>query len=136
MPYATTADLVARFGESELIQLTDRLGDGVLDAAVVSQALADADAVINGFLAGRYTLPLSPVPAILVGYACDLARERLYKDAAPEIVIKRADDARKFLALAGQGKISLGAQPEPASVGGPAHSTPGRTFDDDTLGLM
>lgn len=117
MGYAATADLIARYGEEELIQLTDRLGDGVLDATVISQALADADALIDGHLAGRYTLPLSPVPAILVGYACDLARERLYKDAAPEIIVKRADDARKFLALAGQGKISLGPQPEPTADG-------------------
>lgn len=117
MAYALTADLVARYGEEELIQLTDRLGDGVMDAAVIDQALADAGAVIDGYLAGRYTLPLSPVPHILVGYACDLARERLYKDAAPEVVVKRADDARRFLALAGQGRISLGPQPEPTSDG-------------------
>lgn len=132
--YAATADLVARFGESELIQLSDRLGDGVMDAAVINQALADAGAVIDGHLAGLYTLPLAPVPAILVGYACDLARERLYKDAAPETVGRRADDARRFLVLAGQGKIALGAQPPLAALGGPAYSTPGRVFSDDILG--
>jgi phage gp36-like protein len=136
MAYAAAADLIARYGEEELIQLSDRLGDGVMDAAVIDQALADAGAVIDGYLAGRYTLPLAPVPAILTGYACDLARERLYKDAAPEIVAKRADDARKFLVLAGQGKLGLGVQPEPAVSGGPAWSAPGRTFDTDTLGQL
>lgn len=113
MSYAIAADLIARYGETEIIQLSDRLGDGILDAGVVDQALADAGAVIDGYLSGRYALPLLPVPAILVGYACDLARERLYKDAAPEIVVKRADDARRFLALVGQGKLSLGVTPEP-----------------------
>ena len=118
MPYALLADMAARYGETELVQLTDRMGDGVVDAALVDQALLDAGAVIDGYLAGRYTLPLASVPAILVGYACDLARARLYTDAAPEIVLKRESDALKFLALAAQGKINLGASPEPASDNG------------------
>lgn len=115
MAYATLSDLIARFGEAELIQLTDRQGDGIVDQAVIDQALADAGAVIDGYLAGRYSLPLVSVPPILVGYACDLARARLYTDAAPEIVLKRESDALKFLALAAQGKINLGSSPEPAS---------------------
>ncbi len=115
MPYAVLSDLVARFGETELIQLTDRVGDGIVDAAVVDQALADAGAVIDGYLAGRYLLPLASVPPILVSYACDLARSRMYHDAVPEVVAKRADEAVKFLAMLSQGKINLGAVPEPAS---------------------
>lgn len=115
MPYAVLSDLVARYGEAELIQLTDRMGDGAIDAAVVSQALADAGAVIDGYLAGRYTLPLASVPPILVGYCCDLARSRLYTDTPPENITKRADDAVKFLSLLGQGRINLGSAPEPAS---------------------
>lgn len=114
MPYSTQADLAARFGVGELIQLTDHNGTGSIDLAVLGQAIADADAIIDGHLAGRYTLPLDPVPAILTGYACDLVRARLYKDAAPEIVIKRADDAMRFLSLIGQGRLTLGVQPEPA----------------------
>lgn len=115
MPYCTLTNLIDRYGETELIQLTDRTGGGVVDQDVIDQAISDADAVIDGHLAGRYTLPISPVPAILVGYACDLARERLYKDAAPELIIKRGDDARRFLVMVAQGKVSLGATPEPAA---------------------
>lgn len=114
MPYAVLADLTARFGAEELIQLTDRAGLGEVDESVIGQALVDAEAVIDGYLAGRYTLPLVSVPPILVGYACDLARVRLYKDAAPETVQKRADDAVKFLAMVGRGWLTLGVQPEPA----------------------
>lgn len=130
MTYATLSDLIDRFGAEELTQLTDRDGVGDLGQAVIDQALADAGAVIDGYLAGRYTLPLTPVPAILVGYACDLARERLYKDAATETVIRRADDARRFLALVGQGKLFLGVQPEPAGAAGVAWSAPERVMGE------
>lgn len=115
MAYAALTDMQSRFGEDELVQLTDRHGDGMIDPVALEQALIDASAVIDGYLAGRYPVPLAPVPPILVGYACDLARLRLYKDAPPEIVVRRGDEAIKFLALVGQGKINLGAAPEPAS---------------------
>lgn len=132
MSYAVLADLVDRYGEEEVVHLTDRVGDRMIDATVVERALADAGAVIDGHLAGRYALPLSQTPAILTGYACDLARERLYKDAAPEAVIKRADDARKFLALLAKGQITLGLAADlDAPASGIAYTTPGRVFGAD-----
>ena len=117
MPYASLADLVARFGELELIQLTDAAGAGQIDAAVVASALADAEALVNGHLGGRYPLPLTTVPPVLTGVVCDLARARLYKDALPDVVERRHADALRFLSLLGQGKITLGAAPEPAGTG-------------------
>lgn len=114
--YATLANLIERFGELELTQLTDAATPGLIDEAVVARALADAEAVVDGHLGGRYTLPLATVPPVLTGAVCDLARARLYKDALPPVVEKRADDAMKFLTLLGQGKITLGAAPEPAST--------------------
>lgn len=114
MSYASQADMVLRFGEAELIQLTDHAGIGALDAEVLAQALADAAAVIDGYLAGRYSVPLSTLPPILVGYACDMARARLYREAASELILQRAADAVRFLTLVGQGKISLGAAPPDA----------------------
>ncbi|MEW6252381.1 MAG: DUF1320 domain-containing protein [Pseudomonadota bacterium] len=116
MPYATLANLIERFGELELTQLTDAASPGLIDEAVVARALADAEAVVDGHLGGRYTLPLATVPPVLVGAVCDLARARLYKDALPEVVAKRADEAMKYLTLLGQGKITLGMAPEPVST--------------------
>lgn len=111
MSYASLADLVARFGEMEIIQLTDRIGAGQIDTDVLDQAIADADAVIDGYIATRVTLPLSPVPSILVGYGCDLTRERLYRDApADHPVVRRGNEARKFLAQVAAGNILLGVQ--------------------------
>ena len=129
MTYATQANLSDRFG-AEVAQFI------AANAASVAQALADADAIIDGYLAGRYTLPLDSVPAILTQYACDIARYRLYSDAAPEVVVSRHKDAINFLTRLSSGQISLGvATPEPAS-GGVSFSSAGSVFDAETLGMM
>lgn len=127
--YAALPDLIDRYGEEELVQLTDRLGIGAIDPQVALQALADAAAEIDGHLAGRYALPLATVPPLLTAYACDLAREKLYKDVAPEIVVKRADDARRFLRLAAEGRIGLGVSPAPDTPGGVQVAAGERVFD-------
>jgi len=72
MSYATSDDLAARFGATELDQLADRNGDGLPDDGVVQGALADADAEIDAYLAGRYPLPLAHVPPVLARIACDM----------------------------------------------------------------
>lgn len=118
MAYATLQDLIARYGEEELIQLSDRLGHGSVDTTVIDQALADAGSVIDGHLAGRVALPLSPVPPILTAYCCDLTRERLFPDApADHPVVRRGNEARKFLAQVAAGHIALGIQPDPIDGG-------------------
>lgn len=107
MAYATVADMIKRFSETELIQLTDRLGDGVVDDVVAAQALADASSVVDGHLSGRYQLPLATVPDILVGYACDLARRNLYTNDIPDVVESRAKEAINYLRAVGEGRLSL-----------------------------
>ena len=55
MTYATLDQLTDRYTERLLRQLTDRAAPpaGAIDAEVVDRALADTDAVIDGYLAGR-----------------------------------------------------------------------------------
>lgn len=114
--YATQANLEERFGTAELLKLTDRAAPptGEIDTAVVSRALSDADAEINGYLAVRYTLPLSSTPAVLTRLACDIARYRLYDDWANEQVRTRYEDAVKLLKLIAEGKVLLGTEPAAA----------------------
>lgn len=129
MPYCTATDYAARYGEDELIQRTDRLGTGVMDTVVFDQAAADADAEIDGYLAGRYTLPLAGVPSILVRLACDIVRYRLFIDKAPEEVRKRYEDARRLLENLAAGRITLGlpgAGPAPVPAGDLVEIAPGR----------
>ncbi|MFZ2269044.1 MAG: DUF1320 domain-containing protein [Azonexus sp.] len=107
MSYATLQDLIDRFKESEIIQLTDEAGAGVVDPAPVVLALADADAEINAALVGRYSLPLGTVPDLLVRIASDLARESLYADRPTETVAERAKTARALLLQIAAGKMRL-----------------------------
>lgn len=131
MTYATQADLEARFSAEEVLQLADRNRDGVIDAGVVDQALADADAEIDGYLGSRYQLPMAAVPQIIKVYACDVARYRLYANAATEEVRNRYLDAQKFLRLAAEGKVMIGPSPNgtaPLQAGGAEMVSGGRVF--------
>jgi phage gp36-like protein len=100
--------MAARFDEDELIRLSDRENTGAINADVVASKLADADAEIDGYLAGRYTLPLTSVPEALRRIACDIARYHLYDDRVTEAVQKRYDDAIKFLRMVAKGEVQLG----------------------------
>lgn len=131
MTYATQADLEARYGAEEVLQLADRNRDGVIDAGVIDRALADADAEIDGYLGSRYQLPLATAPQIINVYACDIARYRLYSDAATEEVRKRYEDANKFLRLIAEGKVKIGPMAngvEPTHTAGAEMHSDGRVF--------
>ncbi|HHO59909.1 MAG TPA: DUF1320 domain-containing protein, partial [Thiotrichales bacterium] len=89
--------MIDRFGNDEMIQLTDRSMAGVIDDTVLNRALEDADGEINGYLGSRFTTPVSPVPTTLLRIACDMARYYLYDDNATDQVTKRYNDSIKFL---------------------------------------
>lgn len=129
MTYAIQQNLIDRFGLDELIQLTDRNNANALDSTVISRALADADAQINGYLAARYTLPLETVPGILEKCACDIARYQLFENRVTDIVRERFENTIKFLQDVASGKASLGVDnnnEQPKVTGGKAQlsSTP------------
>lgn len=107
MTYATPSDLIARFGEPELIQQTDLEGTGAYDPDTVGRALEDATSLINGYVSGRYALPLATVPDLLVSLCCDLARYALYVDAVPDLVKTRRDDAVAALREVSAGRLHL-----------------------------
>lgn len=122
MNYATVADLVARFGELELVQLTDleNIPPSVIDVARVDTKIGDACAFIDGYVGQVYRLPLAgcakPVtvpgaspdtvaPPVLVRITCDLARYYLHDDLAPENEVYRRYKAavRELEAIAAGG---------------------------------
>ena len=111
MTYATLADIVAYFGEREVIALTDRDNLGTLDEAVLAGALVDASAEVDTYLVGRYAVPLSVVSRLIVTYTCDIARYRLSGAQVTEVdtVRNRYKDAIRFLEAVRDGKIDLGA---------------------------
>lgn len=126
MSYASQQDLIDRFGELELIQLTDRVAipPAAVNATVVDRALADADALIDGYLKAAYELPLATTPPALVKAASDIARFYLWGDRAdPKGAIRAAyDDALKWLGNVARGIVRLEADgvAAPAAVEGNA----------------
>ena len=139
MSYCTPQDLIDRFGEDELTQLTDRDALGTLDHAVIERAIDDATAEIDSYLGGRYQLPLNPVPRILTTYAADIARYRLYDEAAPDQVQRRYDDAQKFLRAAAKGEITLGIDAKGGKAtpqSGAEMTSGGRAWSRDGNGFL
>lgn len=132
MPYAVQQDIIDRYSEEELKVAFDRNGDGVVDQGVVDKALADASDEIDGYLAGRYPLPLGNAPRVLTFLAVDIA---LYKGSIQATVTEekrlRYKDALAFLTKIAEGKISLvEAPPSSASA---SFTGPERRFTRATL---
>ncbi len=136
MTYATKQNMIDRFGEAELVELTNRAGGAAIDDNVLNRALADADAEVNGYLAAKYSLPLAVVPAILEPVACDIARYYLYEDRVTEAVLERYKARVAFLKGVASGAVNIGVSTgneAPAAAGGPSYEAPDRIFTGDTL---
>jgi phage gp36-like protein len=140
MTYAVKQDLVDRFGERELVQLTDRTNKppSTVDDVVVGRALGDADGTIDGYVGKQYALPLSVVPPVLTKIAADLARYYLHGEAAgpDSIVTRNYNGAVAWLKDVAKGLVSIDDGAEtPAQAGGGAIKTsaPNRVFTRDSL---
>lgn len=137
MSYATQTHLEDAFGSAEIKQIADRDLSGTADPAFIAAALARADAVIDSYLAGRYAIPITPAPSVIVAVACDLARYYLYDDAAPERVQKAHDDAIAWLKSCAKGDVMVigadSATADQATPGPPAYDAPDRVFSATTL---
>jgi len=108
--YISQADMVARFSEQEIIQLTDRSDPpaGIIDAAVLDMAINDADGLIDTYIKTRYPQTLISVPEPLKRKAADIARYYLYDDNMPDKVLNAYKEALVFLKDIAAGRASLG----------------------------
>lgn len=110
MAYATRDAMTARFGEDELIELTDRDQVGEVNAELVATALEDASAEIDSYLAGRYSVPLAQAPRFLAGLCQDIARYRLCGSGtrSTDEINDRYKNAIRFLEKVANGSVSIG----------------------------
>ncbi|MEW5790030.1 MAG: gp436 family protein [Pseudomonadota bacterium] len=123
MEYLTAAELATRYGQDRLIDITDHDGDGLANDPMIAQAIADASAEIDGYLATRYQLPLPTVPAMIARIASDIAIYRLLslrRMGDIEDARRRYEDARRLLEAISRGTVALGL---PASL--PPDQKPG-----------
>lgn len=139
MSYVTLQGLIDRFGERELIQLTDRTKPAAaIDVDVVARAIVDAGAEIDSYLTKIYTLPLAAVPPVLEKKAADIARYFLHgksvdKDGAVAVAYR---DAIAWLRDVARGLVEIdagGAKPDPAGGGAVRTKAPDRIFTRDSL---
>jgi phage gp36-like protein len=139
MLYATCKDMIARFGEAELIQLTDRehVPPSCIDRRLVDTALADAQAEIDSHLAVRYQVSRirnQTVPRLFVRLACDIARYRLHDDLAPENEVRRRYEAAvEMLKALAKGDILLGDALSSVVSGETGHGFSPRQVTDEAL---
>lgn len=136
--YAALSDLLARFPEHELVQATDDVGVGAVNAATVAEAIERASSTIDAYLAATYQLPLASVPGIVVDLACDIARFRLWtrRGSPTESVERNHSAAIRTLEQIAKGtlKIDAGAREQPARDGAViVEGDDGRVFGRESL---
>jgi phage gp36-like protein len=100
MAYITNDEFEQAFGEEESNGLLREGND-------FNKAAGAASSLIDGYIAGRYGLPLTSVPDLLKAWALDITRYRLWDEQAPEEVRRRYEDVLAQLKLLSEGKISL-----------------------------
>ncbi len=140
--YATVADMIARYGETQIIRLSqpeDRTAETV-DEAKVNTALSDAGDIVDGYIRGRYHVPVAVPPDSIVRATCVLARYDLaqgeHTSPSDEMASARKDTitwleniAKELVHL----DIPAAAPAGPAVGSGPRMSDRDRFMSLDTL---
>jgi phage gp36-like protein len=123
MAYATNDDIQQRLGTSAYVQLTDDVGSGAADEAIVTEARLAAEAEIDSHLSRRYAVPItvasdSATADVLKRLTIDLAAFRLHlrRPPVPVDVQYQRDAALRWLERAAQGGVRL-----PDGVGDEIH---------------
>lgn len=120
MAYCTVSEVLGAIKESAYDAL---LGDEYIDDVeerkrrlqpFVEEAIADADAEIDGYLAKRYSVPMSPAPRVLNKFSKDIAvynlmsRIGIDEQDRDKTYLNRYNAAIKFLEGVAKGNISIG----------------------------
>ena len=143
MAYCALTDIEKkRIPTALLIQLTDDDENplGVINTTTVAECIADASVQVDSYLVGRYALPLSPLPPIIVSITADLAAYGIYALRPafdpPKVIQDRRDAALALLARIQDGRMPL-YEPVtlPPATGGNAvqFTGPDRLFTRDSM---
>ena len=145
MRYCSLPDLQLAIPPQTLVWLSnDDESATAMNAAVVEEAVRQAEELVDAHLRGRYNLPLggadAPVPSVVKDMTVNLARHWLYArrpegSELPDAVTRTYKSALQMLETIRDGKLTIGAptgeaQPEPGEMKVRARR---RTFDNDLL---
>src|SRR5690242_615555 len=112
MSYATPQDIISRYSNQDLVQLTNEDPSiTTINTTVLQRALDDASAEVDGYLGARFAMPLSDPPSVLNRLTTDIAMYRIQSlrplhDLAD--ARKRYDDAIAMLTRVAAGELTLG----------------------------
>lgn len=122
MAYSSLPDLKDQITEERLIQLTDDESLGSINDARITKAIAAADALIDSYIRGNHTVPLTPTTDRIRQVSVDLATYFLYKRRRevdmPEDLVKDYDRQVSFLKDVQSGKVLLDTPTAPPNIGG------------------
>ena len=115
--YCTVEDIETQLSTPILIQLSsDDEGQDEIDRTVVDEAILYSSTLIDGYLRGRYTLPLNTHFPLLRILCIDLSTYRLYSrrlfNEMPEVIADAYKNAIATLRDIQKGIISLQAESE------------------------
>ena len=117
MAYSTQAQLIAQLSTNVLVQLTDDDHLGAVVPSVVTACIAIADSEIDGFIDGRYLVPLSPVPTLVNSWSITLAKYHLFarRDRVSDMLLEERKAIVALLTKVSQGTMTLGVAPPPTA---------------------
>nr|DAG07616.1 MAG TPA: head to tail adaptor [Caudoviricetes sp.] len=120
MAYCTAAEVLDMLKEDMLNVI---IGDDYIEnederiqaiTPIVEQAIADADAEIDGYLAKRYKVPFGKTPQVINKFAKDIAlynmvsRKGVDENDREKTYLTRYNAAIAFLTKVAEGRISIG----------------------------
>ncbi|ENE2008353.1 DUF1320 family protein [Salmonella enterica] len=106
MLYASAQDMRDRYGN--LDDLLRQPGTDDLNERKLTQALNDAGALVDSYLAAKYSLPLAVVPQVLVQHCCTVAFYYLCDEQPSDQARDRYREALTWLREVKNGGISIG----------------------------
>lgn len=114
MSYCSFSDIISTIPNDALIQLTNDYGGKTVMSDKITEAINYTDNIIDGYLRGRYNLPLSSTPDELKYIAIDFTVYRLYSrrhyGSVPENIKERYSDVEKRIKEIQNGTYSLGIE--------------------------
>lgn len=114
MEYCTIEDIETQTSTPTLIQLTSDDGQEVVNRVVALEAVLYSSTLIDGYLRGRYSLPLNTHFPLLRILAIDISIYRLYarrmRNEMPEVIETAYKNAISTLRDIQKGVISLQAE--------------------------
>ncbi|MDJ1463408.1 DUF1320 domain-containing protein [Nitratireductor sp. GZWM139] len=138
MAYCTLQELTDRYSQRMLVEISDRADapTGAVDTDLIDRAVADADALINGYLKVRYRLPLASIPRLVKDLSLRISIYYAHAHIASDKIRRDYEEALSTLKHISQGLIRLdldGAEPEASGASEVRTNNPERPITATTM---